>query len=116
VCESVEHAYQAWKSTDAPTRRQIAGSTTAAQAKRLGGRCKLRGDWDEMKLAIMKGLLDEKFEFDGELGEALLGTIGYSLVEGNDWGDTFWGVCGGKGENWLGRLLMLRRSELWLKL
>ena len=34
------------------------------------------------------------------------------LVEKNDWGDTFWGVCSGKGENYLGRLLMQVRKEI----
>lgn len=34
------------------------------------------------------------------------------LVEGNTWGDTFWGVYNGRGENWLGVLLMLTREEL----
>ena len=33
------------------------------------------------------------------------------LVEGNYWGDTFWGVCRGEGENKLGKLLMQVRSE-----
>lgn len=26
--------------------------------------------------------------------------------EGNTWGDTFWGICGGQGSNMLGQLLM----------
>lgn len=34
------------------------------------------------------------------------------LIEGNTWGDTFWGVCRGKGENNLGKILMRLRSEL----
>ena len=34
------------------------------------------------------------------------------LVEGNTWGDRFWGVCGGVGLNWLGRLLMQVRDEV----
>ena len=28
------------------------------------------------------------------------------IVEENTWGDTFWGVCKGVGENHLGKLLM----------
>ena len=38
---------------------------------------------------------------------------GYAiLVEGNSWGDEFWGVCEGRGENRLGCLLMDVRSDL----
>jgi predicted NAD-dependent protein-ADP-ribosyltransferase YbiA (DUF1768 family) len=42
----------------------------------------------------------------------LLETGDAELIEGNDWGDTFWGVCGGKGNNFLGKLLMEVRKEL----
>jgi predicted NAD-dependent protein-ADP-ribosyltransferase YbiA (DUF1768 family) len=31
-------------------------------------------------------------------------------VEGNSWGDTYWGVCKGKGQNKLGHILMQVRS------
>jgi predicted NAD-dependent protein-ADP-ribosyltransferase YbiA (DUF1768 family) len=34
------------------------------------------------------------------------------LVEGNYWHDTFWGVCNGVGENYLGEILMHVRQEL----
>lgn len=34
------------------------------------------------------------------------------LVEGNTWGDRYWGVVDGVGENRLGKLLMERRAEL----
>jgi len=33
-------------------------------------------------------------------------TAGAVLVEGNAWGDRFWGSVEGSGQNWLGRLLM----------
>jgi predicted NAD-dependent protein-ADP-ribosyltransferase YbiA (DUF1768 family) len=34
------------------------------------------------------------------------------LVEYNYWGDLYWGVCRGEGENHLGRILMEIRSEI----
>jgi hypothetical protein len=34
------------------------------------------------------------------------------LIEGNTWGDTFWGVCNGVGENNLGKTLMNVREIL----
>jgi len=33
------------------------------------------------------------------------------LVEGNDWGDTYWGQCKGRGQNHLGKLIMRIRAE-----
>ena len=39
-------------------------------------------------------------------------TTQYIHVEGNNWNDTFWGVCRGKGRNELGKVLMKVRSEL----
>ena len=56
-------------------------------------------------------LLRSKFS-DPELAEALLATGDAELVEGNTWGDPFWGVYKGKGENMLGRLLMEVRGEI----
>jgi predicted NAD-dependent protein-ADP-ribosyltransferase YbiA (DUF1768 family) len=44
--------------------------------------------------------------------EMLLLTGDCELVEGNTWGDKFWGVCDGEGENHLGKLLMKIRAEL----
>jgi len=34
------------------------------------------------------------------------------LIEGNTWGDTFWGVSGVIGQNNLGKILMKIREEL----
>jgi len=60
----------------------------------------------------METLLREKFSKDPELRAKLLNTGTSKLVEGNTWGDRFWGVCRGQGENNLGRLLMKVREEL----
>lgn len=47
-----------------------------------------------------------------ELGEKLLATGVVNIEEGNSWGDTFWGVCEGHGENHLGKLIMEQRDAL----
>jgi predicted NAD-dependent protein-ADP-ribosyltransferase YbiA (DUF1768 family) len=41
---------------------------------------------------------------------ALLRGVEGEIVEENSWGDTFWGVSGGKGRNELGKLLMKIRD------
>lgn len=51
----------------------------------------------------MQYLLRQKF-VDPVLMEKLR-AITRPIIEDNHWGDTFWGVCGGVGENHLGRLL-----------
>jgi len=108
---SVEHGYQAAKTLDLAVRRQIAALPTPGQSKRHGRRLKVRDGWDSMKLVVMEDLLRQKFA-DADLRQKLLGTRDAELVEGNVWGDTFFGVCDGKGENHLGRLLKVIRNEL----
>lgn len=111
VFDSVEHAYQAYKSADRSTDAQFAGITAAA-AKALGRRLPLRRDWDTYKLRLMKALVMQKFSRHPALRERLLATEDRPLIEGNTWNDTFWGVCRGHGHNHLGRILMEVRETL----
>ena len=73
----------------------------------------LRPAWDDIKLNVMRDLVWRKFSEDPELRAKLLATGDAELVEGNAWGDTFWGVDqSGKGENHLGKILMETRTRL----
>lgn len=108
---SVEHAYQAAKTLDHDLRMKIRNLKTANDAKKAGKRVDLRADWENVKLSIMLGLLREKFAIP-ELRQQLLDTGNAELIEGNWWGDTYWGVCRGRGSNHLGKLLMLVRKEI----
>jgi len=108
---TVEHAYQAAKTADEAEREKIRLAASPVQAKRLGKVVSLRSDWDAVKLQIMEDLLRQKFSIP-HLKDKLLSTGDKELVEGNWWGDTFWGVYEGEGENHLGRLLMKIRDEL----
>lgn len=113
---TLEHAYQAAKTLDRDNRLAIASipAWEAAKAKKAGRKLAMRPDWDTVKVSIMRELIKEKFHPHTELSQMLLDTGDQELVEGNWWGDTFWGICHGTGENWLGKLLMERRSELKL--
>lgn len=107
---SVEHAYQAAKSDNPDVRKRfLIGDAKSARAK--GRRIKVRADWNSSKLAVMEHLLRQKFQ-RGDLRAQLLSTGDQELVEGNWWGDQFWGVYHGKGDNYLGKLLMKIREEL----
>ena len=111
--KSVEHGYQAAKTLDRMARANIAACETPGQAKRRGRSVQLRPDWTEAdRLAVMAELLGEKFGRHPELAAKLLATGDAALVEGNTWNDQFWGVCQGKGANYLGRLLMAIRAIL----
>ena len=63
----------------------------------------------------MEELLRKKFAHDKPLlRQALIDTGDQELIEGNWWGDRFWGVDlkTNQGQNHLGMLLMKIRSEL----
>ena len=107
---TVEHAYQAFKMTTEEDHEKVRLTNTAGQAKKLGRNLPIRDDWDQVKIEIMEKLLRLKFA-KRDLKQKLLDTGDQELVEGNYWGDTFWGVCKGKGTNHLGKLLMKLRRE-----
>jgi ribA/ribD-fused uncharacterized protein len=109
---TVEHAYQAFKTLDPAQFTAIRDAHTPGQAKRLGQKVTKRPDWEHVKLRIMMAMLALKFAPGTGLAAQLLATGDAVLVEGNTWGDRFWGVCRGEGENHLGRLLMIRRVAL----
>lgn len=109
---TLEHAYQAAKCLDEDGRRYIRLAPDPAGAKKRGRKCRLREDWEQVKVAIMRELLRQKFTTDLDLLQRLLATGEAELIEGNWWGDRFWGVCQGKGQNILGQLLMELRKEL----
>jgi len=60
----------------------------------------------------MADIVYQKFLQNPELRDKLLATNDAYLVEGNNWKDTYWGICNGVGENWLGRILMIVRHAL----
>ena len=106
-----EAAYQAAKTTDASLR--IAFTTmNGSKAKYAGQKLPIRADWNDVKVDVMYQIVKDKFSRNPELKEKLLSTGTLQLIEGNYWGDKFWGVCNGEGENHLGKILMRVRREL----
>lgn len=108
---TVEHAYQMQKTNDPTWQRRIARAGSPGLAKKLGRQCPIRGDWEDSKLGTMFWLLSAKFH-PKDMAEKLVSTGQEELIEGNTWGDRYWGVCYGKGENHLGKLLMQLRDVL----
>lgn len=111
--KTAEHHYQAAKCAEYADAVRIMGSPTAGAAKRAGQDVELRDDWYDVRVQVMADAVARKFA-DPELGRMLLSTGDALLVEGNTWGDVFWGVDAdtGEGHNILGDLLMGVRASL----
>lgn len=109
---TVEHAFQAQKTFSNKERLVIANSTTPGIAKRRGRQVTLRKDWEQVKDSVMEFCLRKKFTGHLDLQKKLLETGDAILIEGNTWGDTYWGMCAGVGKNKLGQLLMKIREEI----
>lgn len=109
---TVEHAYQAMKSGDPAYQHRVQTAKGPKEAKDLGKKAVLRPDWEQVKVDYMKYLVWEKFSKHQGLKDKLLATGDAELIEGNTWGDTFWGVCRGTGQNMLGKILMEVRTML----
>ena len=108
---NVEREYQATKAIDLRDKSRILIASSPGEAKRIGNQIVCRSDWEEIKDQVMLDCVRRKFS-DPNFAERLLATNGAELIEGNHWGDTYWGVCRGKGQNKLGKILMQVREEI----
>ncbi len=123
---TVEHAYHVEKYDNDDLRAQIIAAKTGQKAKRVADRLNDEGhpfspDWSYRKVDIMRNFVYQKFARSEELAFELDYTGDEEIIEGNTWGDTFWGVYpivdgelapDAKGLNWLGRVLMETRERL----
>jgi len=110
----VEVEYQAAKCADPEEARRFSGMRPG-DAKRFGRRVKLRKDWESVKIQVMREFVFQKFKEHLSLRIQLLATGEAELIEGNHWGDKFWGKTEdgfGGGSNYLGRILMEVRETL----
>lgn len=83
-----------------------------SDAKKLGRDLTLRPDWEKVKVRLMYEICMCKFMQNPELRDKLLATGESTLIEGNNWGDYFWGKVNNCGENQLGIILMDVRAKL----
>lgn len=117
-----EHAFQAAKchamidiSKKLEYVREMANAPTPSKAKYLGRSVKMDLDkWESVKVECMREVVYQKFLQHPKLRSQLMATNDAMLVEGNTWGDTYWGRSEGKGYNKLGVILMeVRGYWLW---
>lgn len=100
-----EAAYQAHRFPGRAHEFEPLNGYEAKKKAQTGG----RSDWHQVNVSVMRSVLAAKFGQNPDLMARLKAEPG-ELVEINTWGDRFWGVCGGKGENTLGKLLMELRD------
>lgn len=118
LSNTVEAAYTSSKFVDKRVQREIALLEDGKKARKRGRTLlragnKLNENWQEMRVPVMRNLIEQKFLNNPDLAKLLLATGDTLIVEGNTWGDTYWGQCPvGVGENHLGILLMERRELL----
>lgn len=110
IFPSSENAYHYFRTNDKNAKESVI-VLEPRLAKKLSKTCKTKQNWNEIKLGVMYYVCKEKFTQNIDLAEKLLETGNIKLIEHNNWGDTFWGVCNGEGENHLGEILMKIREE-----
>jgi len=111
------HLTNGWDSLP-QLRQQIIDAPTPSKAKYFGRSLPLDvAEWDDRKIHYMREIVHAKFGYVPDYAGKLINTGASPLVEGNTWGDKFWGKVqeGGKviGLNMLGTILMEERGY-WL--
>jgi len=112
TCPTAEHFFQALKAEKWEDAISIIQAPTPGLAKKMGRKVTMRKDWEDVKVKMMCMVVKQKFVQNPELAKKLIDLPDEKIIETNYWGDTFWGVCEGKGRNWLGKILMEVRSYL----
>ena len=120
---TAEHAFQAAKAYHIPDStidvmgaywNKVVEAPDPAKAKYAGRSVNIDvKSWDAQKVQYMREIIHAKFYDVPGLAGQLVNTGVMLLVEGNTWGDKFWGRCEGKGLNTLGTILMEERGY-WL--
>lgn len=111
VYHNSEALFQSFKTTDWEDKKRLS-EMDPRSAKSFGRKVELVSNWEQIKVRYMYHTLVEKFTQNPDLAKKLIATGDAVLIECNNWRDTYWGVCGGKGSNRLGLMLMLIRQEL----
>ncbi|GAB3522673.1 GTP cyclohydrolase II [Photobacterium alginatilyticum] len=108
VWPTSEHYYQAQKFVEPEIQQQILKAETPDQAFSLSRQYadKVKEDWMDVRTAVMRFIVFEKFRQNPRLAHLLVST-GDSVIKEHSHKDDFWGDGGdGSGRNELGKILM----------
>jgi len=107
---TTENFFQAMKTekSDIKTRKKIA-AMSPWDSKRFARTVKLRSDWQQVKIEVMRYAIKHKFKKGSKWHNELL-KHPEPIIETNNWHDNIWGSCicpkcGNKGQNLLGQLI-----------
>jgi ribA/ribD-fused uncharacterized protein len=108
---TVEHAYQAMKTTNHNERIMMSMERSPGKVKKEGRKLRLRTGWDGVKLKIMTALVYLKFNANESYKSLLVETGNSEIIEdASGWDDSIWGIGkDGRGNNLLGTALMIAR-------
>lgn len=111
---SVEHAYHASKALYSPDWQTYCLTEESPSQVKLEAKKRKLYMSPEDKLRYMSQFVKYKFTAHSDMRDRLLSTGNLYIIEGNHWGDEFWGVDkqSGAGTNHLGQILMSVRSYL----
>ena len=104
---SSEHLYQSLMCLRSEDAERVRLAITPGSAKRIAHQVERNHKIHRPSAMLIAVTL--KFFQNDDLMYKLLETRTMRLVEGNAWGDTYWGVCDGVGHNILGSILMMVR-------
>lgn len=111
VFDCAEAAFQSQKKPDMANK--FVGINGYA-ARKLGRKIKMSSneiaEWNKRRMRIMSEVIWHKFHQNKELMNKLNKTGELILIECNSWRDTYWGMCDGKGQNNLGKILAMTRN------
>lgn len=109
---TTEHAYMSMKVDSFDWWVKLSLIETPKEARAIGQTCKLRDDWELVKVKFMYEVNFCKYTQHEDLRKLLIKTRDMELIENNWWGDIFWGCYGPGGQNQLGKVLMKIREEI----
>jgi ribA/ribD-fused uncharacterized protein len=115
-----EHLYQATKFANIDQRAAVLQAETGFKAKKVASKlvnagAELTPDWHDKRIDYMRQIITLKFVANPVIGNLLVATGAQQIIEGNRWGDNFWGESpagSGNGQNWMGKILMETRAIL----
>ncbi|OJF10726.1 NADAR family protein [Couchioplanes caeruleus] len=108
---SVTHAYWALSTPDPGWHEQITAAPRRYDAGKLAEQAPRRTDWATARLAVMTALLRAKYTQHTQMAQTLRAS-GDARIVYVDFDSAYWSANGKRGNNWIGRLLEVIRSEL----
>ena len=110
VYPSSENLYQALKCKYIKD-RELFQNVDPYKSKRIGKTIEIRYGWDNVRLEAMQLAIDLKFK-NIELAEKLINLPDDKIIEFNNWGDRFFGICNGEGLDHLGKILRAKKQQI----